>query len=337
MQAEEILSFTPEEIFCNPNTLNEEFHKLTKIWHPDRNPHPKANEVLIHLNLSKKLAEEKIKKGIWQAPNTLTLKRIAASDLIVKFKKHHTFELGDMYIGDNFITYIIKPVNEDLIRNFEEFLKNFQFASNEMEQEFKKYLPKIKQSKDSLQSGDKILIIKKNPDQILLKDLINYVKILDPKHTAWIISRLLNFACYLQFSNLSLNDISLNNIWITPAEHTIALLGGWWYASIIGKRLKAVPNRTLNFLSPKTLSTKITSEKTDLELIRVVARELIGDKTGVGKISGIPESIVNWARYPSSGIAKDDYSYWMNVVLPAAFGKRVFTPLNITAEQIYGA
>jgi hypothetical protein len=333
----------PEVLFTTPDitVVHKEFLKLAAKWHPDICKDPKASDVLAHLNVLKQRAEEKLAKGFWQAPNLLTLKLNDGKhkpNLQVKYKKHHSFELGDFYICDNSVVYLLKTGSDDLVRGFLKSIENFKFASDRMKDEISRYLPQLGSIHHSIAAleatdGRKILVVKKNPDQILLRDLLT-VGSLDPRHVAWIISSLLNLACYLEYNQQTLNDISLDTVYIAPEHHSVALLGGWWYSVARGERLVAVPKRTLNLLPPKVLTTKKASRRTDLELIRAIFRELVGDKIGIGTLAGIPESMVEWGRFPSSGSAKDDYKYWMEV-LKKAFGKRTFTKLNVTAEQIY--
>jgi len=350
LTASEILAKKdPEQIFTVPDKdrVHTEHLKLTHKWHPDVCRAPEADAVLCHLNILRDRAMEHIDRGVWDTPGLLTLK-IAnwgantnphKTYLKVNYHKRHSFELGDFYIGANCVVYLLKSGSEDLITNYIRSMGSFTYASDRMKEEMIKYLPQPSDVHHGatfieISDGRKVLIIKTNPDQILLRDVVNYGK-LDPKHTAWIISRLLNIACYLEYNKQTLNDISLDTVYISPAFHSVALLGGWWYSVPRDGRMTAIPRRTLNMLSPQVLATKKASLRTDLELIRKLARELLGDTTGSGPVASIPDALLQWARYPSSGSSKEDYAYWQDVVLPKAFGKRSFTPLNVTVEQIY--
>ena len=53
-------------------------------------------------------------------------------------------------------------------------------------------------------------------------------KNLDGEHVAWIISRLENLCCVLEFSSLRHNGISTSSVYINPRTHEAYLLGGWW-------------------------------------------------------------------------------------------------------------
>lgn len=353
MTATELLTKRdPESIFSepNPDTIHAEYHKLAQKWHPDVCKDPKADEVLRHINELRDLAAEHLDKGIWNVSGLLTLNikhwgdknasGTGKNKLQIHYIKKHTFELGDFYICERSIVYVLNSGNEDLIENFIQNVNGFTYTTEKMKEEMSKYLPHLgsimKANKPlETQDGHKILVINKTPDQVLLRDLLDYMPNLDPKHMAWIVSRLLNIACYLEHKALTYNDFSLDTIYLSPKYHTASILGGWWYATPSGSRLVAVPKRTLGLLPPSVISSKKASRRTDLELIRATAREMFKDLTGFGSLKPIPDPMVEWARFPSAGSAKVDYAFWMSKVLPAAFGKRSFTPLNVDIEQIY--
>lgn len=342
LSASQLLSLSePERIFTTPDAkiIHKEFLHLAAKWHPDVCKDPKADDVLAHLTVLRKRADEKVEMGFWQAPGLLTLKMKTGKPLLVKYKKHHTFELGDFYVCNTSVVYLLKAGNSEFVDFFMRAMSQYKFASDRMKEEISRYLPIIgNKTLRALETidGREVLVIKKNADQILLRDLVDHFGTLDPRHSTWIVSCLLNLACYLEYNNQTLNDFSLDTIYVSPEHHSVSLLGGWWYSVPRGSRLTAVPRRTLNILPPKVLSTKLASRRTDLELIRLVARELFGDKTGFGSIPGVSDIILNWMRFPSSGSAKKDYSYWTDVVLKKAFGgKRTFTKLEVTSEQIY--
>ena len=51
-----------------------------------------------------------------------------------------------------------------------------------------------------------------------------------PEQVAWIISRLENICCVLNYSGLIHGGISKNSIWINPFTHHGVLMGHWWSA-----------------------------------------------------------------------------------------------------------
>ena len=343
LTATELLAKTsPAQLFSlpDPTRIHREYQKLVIKWHPDTSSEPLASEVLTHINMLHDQAAKLIDAGIWDCPGTLTLKLMPTksstkSFLTVNYKKKHSFELGEFFVGDNAVTYVIKPGCDDLVTNFINSVTAFTFPSDRMKEEMVRFLPafgSIHTEHPPITSlvtldGHKVIVVKKNPDQILLRDAVNKLGSLEPKHSAWVISRLLNIACYLEYNNQTLNDISLDTLYISPEFHTVTVLGGWWYSVPRGSNISVIPRRTLNLLPPKVLATKKASRRTDLELIRQVARDLQVDAT--------PEVLKQWAKFPSSGSPKKDFAYWSDVALVEAFGPRKFIILDLKAAQVY--
>jgi len=90
-----------------------------------------------------------------------------------------------------------------------------------------------------------VLVVEKAPDQVPLRDLLEHLNgKLSAEHTAWILSSLLNIACYLQYAALTHNAVSPDTFFVSPEAHSGALLGGWWYATAAGARIGALPAST---------------------------------------------------------------------------------------------
>ncbi|MFX4865105.1 hypothetical protein ABTB62_20195, partial [Acinetobacter baumannii] len=79
--------------------------------------------------------------------------------------------------------------------------------------------------------------IRKTPDQLLLSDVLSFYKTtpFPLAHAGWIINGLLNIACYLEHSRLTHNAISAETVFVSPLRHTVHLLGGWWYSTLVGQ------------------------------------------------------------------------------------------------------
>lgn len=335
--AEQILgSKFPGDLFSKDTIkIKEELRRLLKLWHPDVNHDPISAEVFNHIYELYHLGISQLESGKWETPGLLEI-GTNSNQFRVKYKKHFEFELGDCYIGDYIITYLIDKSYEDLFNNGRLTVNNFKYSSDRMKVEVMRYLPKpIRCFEIENKLG---WVFEKTPDILSLRDVLNcYGGKLDPRHVAWIMSTLHNITCYLEYAGLSHNDISLDTYFISPKYHSGALLGGWWYATREGERLIAVPNRTYQFMSTETKASKIAFTKTDLELIRAIGRELLGDSTGIrlNQIEGIPKPLISWLQLPSPTYsAIKDYSLWQKV-LTDSFGPRKFVKMELTSNELY--
>ena len=243
------------------------------------------------------------------------------------YRRKHHFELGEMYITDTTVVFVIEGEHKKLFENGVNTIKNLEYDSDDMKKEMSRFLPSIVKTFEA--ENHSILILNKNPDLVRLRDLFDYFKgNLDPKHTAWILSSLYNLACYFNFIKLSHNDISLDTYFVSPEYHGGVLLGGWWYAVGFGKKMLGAPSRTFNLLPLDVKNKKGGDSRVDLDLIRTVGRELSDSNS-------VPKPMADWLKWESKGNAIEDYSTWKNEVIMASFGGRFFTEMGVTAKQIY--
>ena len=322
--------------------IKKEYRELATMYHPDKNKSEHAEEIFKNITELYNKGVDNLNKGIWVIPGIIELTdKFKDTKYKIHYKKHHEFELGDMYINDNHVAYIIEEQYEDFFNNAVRVIKGFQYKNDNMKKDIARYLPEIVQTFKSL--DNKLgMVIKKTPDLLLLKDVIEYFqnnKFPDvwERHVAWIMSTLHNLTCYLQYANLTHNAISLETFFISPKFHSGALLGGWWYSVESGKKMIGVPKDLYEMIPPKIKDKKVGNISFDLELIRLLARESFGDKTGI-KLLGLnaaPLPMINWIRLTSSGNAFGDYKTWGEKILSESFGPRKFVNLELTSDDIY--
>jgi len=173
------------------------------------------------------------------------------------------------------------------------------------------------------------MVVRKAPDLVRLQDLLDHLGgRLDPRHVAWVVSTLLNLACYLGWAELTHNALSLDTYFVSPPGHRGALLGGWWYAKPAGARPDALPAPTALCCPPDILREKRADGRTDLELVRAIGRALLGD-------AAAPPLLLEWLRPPTAGDPVADYRRWSETVLPASFGTGRIAQLDIAASDLY--
>lgn len=327
----------PELLFTGEADIAKgEYRRLVSNWHPDQNP--SINEsVMAHINVLYNVASFRIATDEWVTPGHVVFKTVDGRRFQMKFRSTRSFELGDIYVGDNYIIYSLFKDNEDLYENAQKIIKNFKYANDKMRDEVKKLLPEIH---TELVTVDRlVMVIKKSPDQVLLSDVLDHFNgVIDPKHVAWIVSRLYNIACYLKYSNLVHAGITLDSCLVSPSNHGIILTGGWWYAATIGSSLQALPGLAVEVSPSDVLDDQIADPKIDLELVLAAGRQLLGDVMGSKLImnKSIPGTLVSWLRSPSKGDAFKEYETWQTKTLIDSFGPRRFLELKLTADDIYG-
>lgn len=238
------------------------------------------------------------------------------------------FELGSYEICPYHVDYTFNPGTGDLISRMYSITGSFTFASQRMKEEVERYLPRPGMAMPH--RGFTHVDIEKDPESILLRDILNFYKGEVPAvHVAWILSTMYNLYCYFNYIKIVHGDISLDSYFIVPKTHSCQLLGGWWYASRAGERISKVPKRTFDLLPYEVRVNKLSTPKIDGELIKACGRELLGQKMDC------PEPMKKWLNSPSIGKAIEEYKLW-GEVLTKSFGQRRFTEMNIKPETIYG-
>lgn len=329
---------TPEEVFPdNFEGIKQKYIELVRVWHPDRCTDPLANAVMMHITSLRDAAEKKLLAGLWMTPNALSFMSIKGQKYRFNFRRVHTFPLGKVMVGSNYVLYMIKKEFEPLLKKGISNINALTYKDEAMEKSIAKYLPTIHSHIEGLDNS--FLLLKKTGDVYLLRDVLNYFNgKIPPKHVAWIISSLLNIVCYLSWAGVSHQNISVDTVFVSPKHHSIMLLGGWWYAAPIGSSLagSTLPAGTVALMSSKQRRDKVVRVCLDQDAVRAVAREILGE--GIARLvpsKELPAELISWVRTIATVEPVRDYDIWKNSVLPACFGPPKFHKLELTDAAIY--
>jgi hypothetical protein len=336
MNATNLLNLKNPELLFSKDDIKNQFRALALKWHPDRCHDPRCSEVFSHINNLYNSGLEKIKKGYWNTFGLLEVQSVEGKKYNIRYKAFIPFQLGVMYVGDTVVVYKVKKEFEKLYKSFIDNISGLRYNSDKMKEEFSRYFPAITATITT--ADDLYIVLKKTQDVLPLSVVLKYFGgSIDPKSVAWIVSTLHNIHCFLQYNELVHNDITLDTYFISPSNHSGLLLGGWWYTAGVNKKLKGVPNGTFEKMRSKKRLEKVADRMVDGELIRSLARTLLGDEIGMKLVSKlkVPEDMSMWLRFPGSGSAVQDYKKWRNEVLPKSFGERRFTPMNINITDAY--
>ena len=340
LSAEALLAIRPSEperLFTgDADTAKQEFRALVSRWHPDRGPNAGATAVFQHVNRLYVAAVRKLRGGIWQTPGLLALRATDGATYKIRYRKEHEFELGRLFVGGEIVAYVVEKEHADLFQNALQTIDRLPCANPRMAAEVGRYLP---ESVRHFETGDqRVLVLRKPPNLVLLRDVLDHCGgRMDACHVAWIVSSLLNVACYLDYARLAHNAILPDTCFISPSQHSGALLGGWWYAVRQGERMRAAPIAAVQYAPFDVMDRQRGDHRTDLELIRALGRELLGDATGarLAREKAAPRPMLNWLCLPAGDSAVRDYQTWMNQVLKDSFGERRFVKLDVTTEDLY--
>ena len=327
----------PERLFSgDEETAKQQFRALAARWHPDRCPERGTAEVFQHVNRLYEAAARKRRGGIRQTPGLLELRASDGARYKIRYRQERAFELGRLFVGQEIAAYILEKEYADLFENALQTLDRLPCADARMAAEIGRGLPDIVRHFET--EGGCVLVLRKTADQVPLRDLFDHLGgRMDARHVAWIVSALLNLACYLEYAQLAHNAIALDSWFVSPSQHGGALLGGWWYTVRQGAPMLAAPAATVRHAPLEVLEHRRGDRRTDLELIRALGRELLGDASGarLARENAAPPPMIDWLRRPADGCAVRDYRTWMERVLKDSFGERRFVKLDVNVAELY--
>jgi hypothetical protein len=337
--ADKILAVAPKyarTLFVgDEKAVKKLFKKLVQIWHPDHNTAPNAADVFHHVIDLKEAALRQLgaapsKTGIERTYVTTT-----GSESRLTYLSRRAGDLGDILIASTSMVYELPADYRDVADAEEQAVGSLRYADDKMREEISRYMPKLKRR---LQLEDKdVLFFERPEDTLLLADLANHLDGKVPAvHVAWIVSSLMNLACYLSWAGVVHGAISPETLLVCPAKHTVIMVGGWGYSTPVGERPKVLPRRTMSVIPRLAVKGEVATTKVDIDLIKATAQEILGAPGGTGlkMMTGIPDPMIDWLLAPSTDNTVEEYKSWMET-LHRAFGKRRFVELNVAPSEVY--
>jgi len=322
----ECLLGTPEAILARAwPTPRHRARQLLHRWHPDRNPEPRATAVFAHLQAAQRQwAVGRVSHPLcWATPD---------GAVSLRYLRRVPTAVGEAFYGAHVLLDTVHPDQADLIGPAQDLLAHWPFASPTMETQIRPLLPPTMRHVPT--ATDHLLVRDRPAGMIRLRELLAHVGgQLDPRHVAWIGSALWNLACYLHYAQVAHQALSLDSVWIHPADHRIAVLDPWLFAGRMGSPLRALPQATLTLAPRAYLAARTVDASIDHHLIRALLRELLGDRTGMNLSPTLPHPLAAFVRLPASGTAVAQYTTWKQT-LAASFGKPTFVALTVSPTDI---
>ena len=332
MDAKTILSITKcGDLFpCGEAEARAKYRELAREWHPDINHAPEAAGVFAQITSLYTRALHLLENGQWEKTDYIQITKDNGKKIAVSYDTYFAFELGICYVTKTKVIYLFQNDKEKYYRNAVNRIHALQYSDQKMKDEISRFLPEIYQT---FQTNNKeyVIVLNKAEDVHPLKNVYeSFHERIDPKHVAWMMSRLYNLACYLKFSRLVHNGINLNNCFISPQTHSLFLLGGWWYATEEGERMLGTTKDIFAIMPVASKTSKKSSCLTDLESVKLLGRQLLGEINcrKLALNSSIPKPFVNFLISGSGNDSFEEFAKW-DRALTDSYGKRTFVHMDI--------
>jgi hypothetical protein len=322
----EIMQASAKTLFPGDEAaVKARFRSLAMKWHPDHNPAPEAIKVFEHI----KLARDKA-LGLSVSPFVI-LTRDDGTKFKMEYIRAQSIEGMTIYTGETSIAYHVSEDYDDLIRRAGQ--NKWRFGDKKMEAEMTRFLPVFART-EKLVDGS-LMIYRRSKTQILMSDLmaLNGERI-PPVHVTWMISRLVNIACYFEFAQKVHLALLPEFLLVDLDGHGVSITGPVLYLMAVGQHPTAAPNRTVEALPALRQKSTLASTKMDRQLIRETALTLLGDRGGT-KIKNDPDvlpDVARWISSPPPASAYADYEAW-----EVARGPRKFAHYGKSAHDIYSS
>ena len=256
-------------------------------------------------------------EALWENAREKVFVTEDGGEIEVKYMYCYSDRDADIYTARRNIIFHFK---EDGARKADRFRRNvsmLDYPSADM-RNLSEHFPKISGG-FALEDGSFLLVVHKNEDEYPLRLFGK----LHCRHAAWLISRMENLCCVLEYNALVHPQIDIDSLYINPYTHQAGLYGGWW---------NVVRNNTY---LPEQRRFVTTHE--NLVGLRNTAAQVLGYESAVKIQRGkeIPAPMVQFIAGKPSSDAYEDFERWDEVILQA-FGGRQFFTLSVDDEQIYG-
>lgn len=312
MNAEAILLMNDRALFPKLKELDKRFRQLAREWHPDRNKDPIAGKVMAHISAMHSEAEKR------EAAPTNMFVREDGSKFQMEYLRQRACEGFDIFVGETSIAYVVGKTNEDLANRAS--ARKWTFEANhrkDLEPLFPNPTREIR-----LHDG-RMFVYRRNRDQVLLRDLMDADGKIPGPSVAWMISRMLNLACFLDYKQVSHLALSPDVLFVSPENHTMALVGPTIFATDYGKKPLAAPKRTLEVVPAIRGEKFAAGPQADLKLIRDIGLHLLGDPSGnrLRTFDDVRPEIATWLTNPPAPTALEDFQSWEQTLGPRKFVK----------------
>ncbi len=234
--------------FEDLRTWKEEYKLYVKLIHPDVCSDSRSTEALFKLNKFK----EQLENGITFTDEACTI----------------TYNLNSCEVSGE---------EKVIERNRSNYL-TLMMLKDESSKHFQKYLP---------ESMDVVSREKLKLTFTTRAIPVSSINELEQKHVNWILSRLLEFSCWINQSGFSHAGITTDSIFITPDDHGI-ICTSFYHLTPLDQRLKTISGKHSTFYPSNVVTNKTASSNIDMSLCKKIAIWLLGDKSGNGtKLRGI--------------------------------------------------
>jgi hypothetical protein len=176
---------------------------LAKLWHPDvNNGSAQSTAVFERILALHRAAERKLKADAWSAPDSLRIDTVDGRSFLLQIKRRHPFELGETAVTSERVAYLVEKQYGLLFENGIRRIEGLSYPDAKVRAKVSRFIPRIEAVYET--ATHRVAISSKTADALLLADLMAHLGgRMAPKHVAWLVSSLLNLACFFEVTGIT--------------------------------------------------------------------------------------------------------------------------------------
>ena len=215
---------------------------------------------------------------LWSDSDLMTLESSEGSTIEISYTYRSKTDDIDVLVNKNSVIYVFTAEKKHSADSMMKNIDSLKYPSADIKN-MRTLFPHLKARYD-LDNGGVILAVTKSENVYPMYVFAD----LHPKHVAWMISRMENISCLLEFNERDHRHMDENNLFINPESHEVLLYGGWW---------DTVPGRPVSCL----------------EGLRKTAKRITGSriKDGPAEYEKFLDSVPKASAY-------EDFEYWDSVI-----------------------
>jgi hypothetical protein len=310
----EITDKKPVELF-DYTDLEKSYKDLIKKHHPDVGG---SKEDFIHISQCYEIAKKEKEQGYSIGSNRICFYKpnVGVGSLDIDYKSVHEFSYGKVYDGPAYLAYEFPGKTMDDELSLIEGRIDYRTLSNkDIEEKVRIHLPHKLRTRVFKLEDRSFAVFNKTGPSMLLADVIPHI--IPIETSVWMLNRLYGLGCFMQITKRYNLDISPYTLTVDLENHSVQLLGGWWYSVNAGDKLTKMPLTTYNLLTNKMKDTKMASIEIITEQIKNVMRTILSGRD-------IPKPYKNWLSLPAQENIVEEYYQWEHEVMKKIFPVRKF-------------
>lgn len=188
----------------------------------------------------------------------------------------HLDDAGQLTHEGTNIKLVGKP---DLIKKSYQNYQKLMALNTENDKHFQKYIPQH----ITMVSEQELLITLYESAYSLTYVLSHFNNKIDQPHVNWILSRILEFATWINTTGYVHCGINLDSLYIVPRNHALVCVS-FYHMTKIDQPITTISGRYINMYPSYNIVKKIATPMIDVSCAKKTALFLLGDTSMLGKV-----------------------------------------------------